>query len=233
MDTIPVITVDGPSGTGKGTICSDLAKKLQWHLLDSGALYRVLAFAAEQRSVRLDDEPGLTKLAGSLNLKFENNNAGEGVQVIYDGQDVSQEIRAETCGNAASLVAALAMVREAMLQRQREFRQQPGLIADGRDMGTIVFPAAELKIFLTASAEERAKRRYKQLKEKGINVNLRGLSADIAERDRRDKERVVSPLRPAEDAIVIDTTGSSIEMVNRKISSLVRNRFTDLANFAH
>jgi len=231
MDKVPVIAIDGPSGTGKGTICSYLATKLKWHLLDSGALYRVVALAASQHAVALDDEPVLASLAANLDLKFENTNAGDGISVILEANDVSQAIRAESCGNAASLVAALPAVREALLQRQREFRQAPGLIADGRDMGTIVFPDAELKVFLTASAGERALRRYKQLIEKGINVNLRDLSADIAERDRRDKERAVSPLKPAGDAVTIDTTGSDVIAVNSQILTLVQNRFTDLAAF--
>lgn len=231
MDKVPVIAIDGPSGTGKGTICSYLATKLKWHLLDSGALYRVVALAASQQAVALDDEPVLASLAASLDLKFENTNTGGAIGVILDANDVSQAIRTETCGNAASLVAALPAVREALLHRQREFRQAPGLIADGRDMGTIVFPDAELKVFLTASAGERALRRYKQLIEKGINVNLRDLSADIAERDRRDKERAVSPLKPAGDAVTIDTTGSDVIAVNSQILTLVQNRFTDLAAF--
>lgn len=231
MDKAPVITVDGPSGTGKGTICGLLAKKLNWHLLDSGALYRVVALAAEQQSMNLDNEKALAKLAACLDLRFENKGIGEDIAVIYEGKDISRAIRTEKCGNAASLVAALVTVRESLLGRQREFRQLPGLIADGRDMGTIVFPDAELKVFLTASPAERAERRYKQLIGKGINVNLRDLSADIAERDKRDKERVVSPLIPAEDAIVIDTTKSDIEAVNKQILSLVGKRFTDLAAF--
>ncbi len=233
MNKVPVIAVDGPSGTGKGTICSFLATKLNWHLLDSGALYRVLALSANQQSIALDDEAALASLSETLVLAFESGKGVEGIRVILDGTEVSNEIRTETCGNAASLVAALPAVRDALLVRQRQFRQAPGVIADGRDMGTIVFPDAQLKVFLTASAEERAKRRYKQLKEKGINVNLRGLSADIAERDKRDKERVVSPLKAAEDAIVIDTTGIDIALVNSQISVLVRDRFTDHASFVY
>jgi len=227
----PVIAIDGPSGTGKGTICSYLATKLRWHLLDSGALYRVVAYAAQRHGVALDDEAALQVIATSLDLRFEIRDNDGASEVIFEARDVSQAIRSETCGNAASQVASLPAVREALLHRQRQFRQMPGLVADGRDMGTHVFTDAELKIFLTASAGERALRRYKQLKEKGINVNLRGLSADIAERDRRDKERVVSPLEPAEDAIVIDTTECDVDAVNRQILTLVQNRFTDLAVF--
>ena len=233
MNKVPVIAVDGPSGTGKGTICSFLATKLNWHLLDSGALYRVVALSANQQSIALDDEAALASLCEALVLDFESRKGDEDIRVILNGTEVSEEIRTETCGNAASLVAALPAVRDALLHRQRQFRQAPGLIADGRDMGTIVFPDAQLKVFLTASAEERAKRRYKQLKEKGINVNLRGLSADIAERDKRDKERVVSPLKAAEDAIVIDTTGIDIALVNSQISVLVRDRFADHASFVY
>jgi CMP/dCMP kinase len=229
VSKIPVLTVDGPSGTGKGTICSFIAKTLKWHLLDSGALYRVVALAAEKHSIEFDDEKSLAQLAGSLDLKFISQDISEEIAVIYQGTDISAAIRTEKCGNAASLVAALVSVREALLNRQREFRQAPGLVADGRDMGTIVFPDAELKIFLTASPDERAERRYKQLKGKGISVNLRDLSADIAERDKRDKERAVSPLIAAEDAIVVDTTESDIDEVNQQIMSLVSKRFTDLA----
>ena len=201
--------------------------------MDSGALYRVVALSANQQSIALDDEAALASLCETLVLAFESGKGDEGIRVILDGTEVSNEIRTENCGNAASLVAILPAVRDALLVRQRQFRQAPGLIADGRDMGTIVFSDAKLKVFLTASTEERAKRRYKQLKEKGINVNLRGLSADIAERDKRDKERVVSPLKAAEDAVVIDTTGIDIASVNGQISALVRDRFADHASFVY
>ena len=223
VSKVPVITVDGPSGTGKGTICSYLADWLQWHFLDSGALYRVLALAAEKHGIRSDDEATLVDLAENLRVEFKIAEAGSLVNVLLDGQAVTDDIRTETCGNAASLIAPIAKVRQALLSRQRAFHEVPGLIADGRDMGTVVFPDATLKIYLTASAEERAKRRYKQLKEKGINANLRDLSAAIAERDERDSTRAASPLKPAEDAIVIDTSTLDIDAVLANISELVRN----------
>ena len=223
MHNIPIITVDGPSGTGKGTICSYLADWLQWHFLDSGALYRVLALAAEKRQIKSDDEVNLEKLAENLNVEFKVGKAGALVDVLLDGEMVTDDIRTETCGNAASVIAPIMNVRQALLSRQRAFHKAPGLIADGRDMGTVVFPEATLKIYLTASAEERAKRRHKQLKEKGISANLRDLSAAIAERDERDSTRAASPLKPAEDAIVIDTSTLDVDAVVRKISGLVQN----------
>lgn len=228
MSDIPVITVDGPSGTGKGTICSYLADWLHWHFLDSGALYRVLALAAEKHHIANDDEVALGRLAGDLNVEFKVAEAGSLVEVVLDGQVVTDQIRTETCGNAASLIAPIASVRQALLARQRAFHQAPGLIADGRDMGTVVFPEATLKIYLTASAEERAKRRYKQLKEKGISANLRDLSAAIAERDERDSTRAISPLKPVEDAIVIDTSLLDIDAVLANISELVRHKVPGL-----
>lgn len=223
MSDIPIITVDGPSGTGKGTICSYLADWLQWHFLDSGALYRVLALAAEKDGISSDNETALVELAEKLNVEFKVAEAGALVNVVLDGQMVTDDIRTETCGNAASVIAPIADVRQALLSRQRAFHQAPGLIADGRDMGTVVFPKATLKIYLTATADERAKRRYKQLKEKGISANLRDLSAAIAGRDERDSTRAASPLKPAEDAIVIDTSSLDIDAVVTKISELVIN----------
>lgn len=228
MSDIPIITVDGPSGTGKGTVCSYLAEWLHWHFLDSGALYRVLALAAEKQDINKHDEAALEQLAVNLNVEFKVAEAGSLVNVLLDGECVNDEIRTETCGNAASIIAPIASVRKALLARQRAFHKAPGLVADGRDMGTVVFPDATLKIYLTASAEERAKRRYKQLKEKGISANLRGLSADIAERDERDSTRSVSPLKPAEDAVVIDTSKLDINTVVANISELVRNRIPGL-----
>lgn len=229
MTLAPVITIDGPSGTGKGTIARLLKAWLGWHLLDSGALYRLVAHDALARGVALDDEPALAALARVLPVEFVEG-AGE-TRVLLAGADVSDAIRSETAGTAASRVAAWPQVRDALLERQRAFRRAPGLVADGRDMGTVVFPAAELKIFLTASAEERARRRHKQLIEKGMSVNLPELLGDIVERDRRDQERAVAPLKPAPDAITVDTTHSDIRSVENDIRQLVRK--TGLVRDAH
>jgi CMP/dCMP kinase len=230
MSDTPIITVDGPSGTGKGTICSYLTNWLQWNFLDSGALYRVLAIAAEKHQIKNDDEAALANLAENLNVEFKVADAGSLVNVMLDGENVTDEIRTEDCGNAASIIAPILAVRQALLSRQKAFHKAPGLVADGRDMGTVVFPEATLKIYLTASAEERAKRRHKQLMEKGISANLRDLSADIAERDERDSTRAVSPLKPAEDAIVIDTSTLDIDAVVAKITELVKKRIPNLQN---
>ena len=220
---IPVITVDGLSGTGKGTLCQRLARRLEWHLLDSGALYRALAHAALQDGVDLDDEAALAKCASRLRVRFREPRSGsDSIEVIRDGTDVTEAIRSELCGGTASRIAALPGVRAALLSRQRAFRQRPGLVADGRDMGTVVFPDAELKIFLTASQEERARRRYKQLKEKGISVSLSELKAAIQERDTRDSQRRASPLTPALDAAVIDTTKMRAATVEQRVMGLVQ-----------
>jgi cytidylate kinase len=221
----PVVAVDGPGGTGKGTLCLRLARALGWHFLDSGALYRIVAWAALTRGSDLGDEPALARQAAGLDLRFEfGANDTDDARVIVAGQDVSDAIRSEDCARAASRVATLPGVRAALLGRQRAFRQWPGLIADGRDMGTAVFPCAALKIFLSASAEERALRRYKQLKEKGIDVTLAQLLRDIAERDERDRERTVSPLRPASDAVLIDTTGMGKDAVFERVTGLIKER---------
>jgi len=219
MSAAPVIAIDGPGGSGKGTIALHLARRLGWHLLDSGALYRLVAVAALDRGVGADDETGLARVAGELDARFEAGD--DGVEVLLDGASVTDRLRAHETSEMASRVASVAAVRDALVSRQRAFRQPPGLIADGRDMGTVIFPDAALKIFLTASAEARALRRYKQLKEKGESVNLSRLSEDIEKRDERDRTRAVAPLRPADDAHVIDSTEMSIEEVLSAIQILI------------
>ncbi len=207
----PVITVDGPSGAGKGTLCMLLAEKLGFQLLDSGAIYRVLALAAIHHGVDTESEEALVPLATHLDVQFIAE--GDLVKVILEGEDVSAELRKEETGAVASKVAALPRVREALLRRQRSFRTEPGLVADGRDMGTVVFPEAEVKIFLDATAEERANRRFNQLQDKGLSVKFGHLLRDIQQRDERDRNRAVAPLRPADDALVLDSTLLSIEEV--------------------
>ncbi len=215
MPNIPVITIDGPSGSGKGTIAQLVAKKLGWHYLDSGAIYRVLAQAAIKHDIDLADEQKLATVAQHLDLVFSLDK--DVLSVLLEGEDVSVLIRSEQAGNAASKVASLPLVRTALLQRQHDFRQAPGLVTDGRDMGTVVFADAEHKIYLTASADVRAERRYKQLKEKGIESNLSALVADISERDVRDSQREVAPLRPATDALELDSSALSIDDVYTQI----------------
>lgn len=219
MGPVPVITIDGPSGSGKGTVAGRLSAHLGWQLLDSGALYRLLAFAASKQGVHLNNEEALISLATHLDVQFLplSDARGGQQQVILDGEDVSDAIRTETVGAGASLVAALPAVREALLQRQQAFRKGTGLIADGRDMGTVVFPDAPLKIFLTASAEERARRRFFQLKEKGAGVSIESLLEEIRARDARDTQRAVAPLKPAEDAIQLDSTVLSVDQVLAEI----------------
>lgn len=224
----PVIAVDGPSGTGKGTVCTHLAHWLGWHFLDSGALYRLVAIQALRQGVGMDDEAGLARIARQIKARFEGGRAGELVRVWLGNEDASDAVRSEESSLAASRVAAWPAVRIALLEKQRAYRRPPGLVADGRDMGTVVFPDAELKIFLTASPEERARRRYKQLKQKGIDVNLAQLLADIAERDARDSQRTISPLKPAPDAVVIDTTGLEVAAVLSVIAARVEAVFPDV-----
>ena len=221
----PVITVDEPSGTGKGTLCSRISRWLHWNLLDSGALYRILALLAQRENIAVSDAAGVAGLARGLDVQFIAATGNDSIKVILNGMDVGAQIRREDCGNAASSLAEHAEVREAILGWQRSFQRPPGLVADGRDMGTVVFPAAELKVFLTASPQERAKRRYKQLNAKGIDVNFSQLMVDIAERDNRDKQRILSPLKPAEGAVVIDTSACEIEDVFAQVATLIKRRF--------
>ena len=218
----PVVTVDGPSGAGKGTLCMLLANKLGFQLLDSGAIYRVLALAAIHHGVDLESEDALVPLATHLDVQFIAE--GELVKVILEGEDVSGELRKEETGMAASKVAAFPRVREALLRRQRSFAIGAGLIADGRDMGTIVFPHAAAKIFLDASAEERANRRLKQLQNKGINVKFGDLLCEIQERDDRDRNRPVAPLRPADDALLLDSTTMTIDEVVGKALQYIESK---------
>ena len=219
---IPVVTIDGPSGSGKGTVASLLAQRLGWHFLDSGALYRILGLLAERGGIAVDQPRALAELARRMRVEFE------GDRVRVDGEDVSTAIRTEQAAGAASRVAAVPEVREALRDWQRDCARPPGLVADGRDMGTVVFPDAGLKIFLTASAEERARRRHNQLKEKGLDVSLPSLVAEIRERDQRDWTRAVAPLRPPEGALEVDTTTLSIEDVLDRVGEAAKRAFPDL-----
>lgn len=226
-ETIPVITLDGPSGTGKGTLCHLLAKHLHWNMLDSGAIYRVLAYAARKNKLELNDVLQLTRLAHSLNLQFKSSDDNSS-QVILDKEDISRDIRSEQCGQDASKIAAIPEIRQALLERQRNFAQAPGLVTDGRDMGTVVFPKAFLKIFLYANEEERANRRYLQLKEKGNDVSLAQVVEELAKRDTRDTARTHAPLKPAEDAVQIDTTRLSIVQVFNTVLNLIDERLQNV-----
>jgi cytidylate kinase len=224
MAAIPVLAIDGPSGSGKGTVSRAVAKALGWHYLDSGALYRLAALAAAKANVDLRDPIAHARAASRMDVRFASYPDGS-EQVLLDGEDVTRELRSETTGNAASRVAAIPEVREALVERQKRFVQAPGLVADGRDMGSVIFLDAGLKIFLTASADERARRRHKQLKDKGLDVSLPALSRDIAERDARDTGRTVAPLEAAADAIQLDSTGLEVDEVVARILRLAHERF--------
>ncbi|WP_413701336.1 (d)CMP kinase [Psychromonas sp. KJ10-10] len=218
-----IITIDGPSGSGKGTVCHILADKLGWNLLDSGALYRILAYVALQKNIDLDNEQKLATLAINLEVAFISN--GTGVDTLLEGENVGDKLRTEIVAEATSKVASIQIVRDALLERQKAFYQLPGLIADGRDMGTIVFPDATVKVFLDASAEERAERRFNQLQNKGFDVSIAQILSEIKDRDDRDRNRTVAPLRPAEDAIEIDSTSLTIDEVVSQVIDLVKLKF--------
>ena len=219
---IPVLTIDGPSGSGKGTISRLVADRLGWRLLDSGALYRAVGYAAGMAGLDLSDPLAITRCAESTKIRFQASADGGETRVIVNGHDATDELRTETAGAAASAIASIASVRQALVDLQLSFRRSPGLVADGRDMGTVIFPDAAHKVFLTASAAERAKRRYKQLKEKGLSVTLTGLQREIEARDTRDASRTIAPLRPAVDAVQVDTTGMPIEAVVANVLAVVK-----------
>lgn len=215
----PVLTIDGPSGAGKGTVSRAIARIMGWHYLDSGSIYRSLAIAALAAGTDLSDEAAVVEVAQAMVLEFE---CSEELTVKLNGVDITAQLGLESTGNAASVVAALPAVRKVLLQKQKDFRKSPGLVADGRDMGTVVFSDAQYKVFLTAGAEERAMRRYKQLKEKGIDANLALITQEIEERDRRDRERKAAPLAQADDAVFIDSSDMSIDSVIERILNLIR-----------
>lgn len=221
---VPIITIDGPSGSGKGTVARLVATRLGWHLLDSGALYRLVAFAGMKRGTAPDDESAHAQIARDLDAAFGVGPDGQ-ERIWLEGTEVSRDIRSEQAGAGASRVAVMPTVRDGLLERQRAFASPPGLVADGRDMGTVVFPRAGLKIFLTAAPEVRALRRYNQLKDKGLDANLAALSLEIAERDRRDASRAVAPLKPADDAVIVDSTSMSIDAVVARVLELAAARF--------
>ena len=217
--TIPVLTIDGPSGAGKGTVSRAVAKKMGWNYLDSGSIYRSLAVAALKQSADLQDESAIAGIAQAMVLEFD---CGDELMVRLNGEDITAQLGIESTGNTASIVAALPEVRCVLLQKQKDFKQLPGLVADGRDMGTVVFPEAENKVFLTASADERARRRYKQLIEKGIDANLLRITNEIEERDRRDMERKIAPLAMASDALYIDSSDMTLNAVIEEVLNLIR-----------
>jgi cytidylate kinase len=221
---IPAITIDGPSGVGKGTIAHRVAKQLGWHLLDSGAIYRAIGWALLHYNVDINDESELKHLLKQVQITIEDPKLGQSPKIICDGHEITDAIRQEACGNIASQVSALPVVRQAVLQYQRDFRRLPGLVADGRDMGTVVFPDATVKFFFDANPLERARRRYQQLQDQGINVSLRDIQADLVARDQRDKERAISPTKPAVDAIIIDTTHLDIDEVFSLILQQIKQK---------
>ena len=224
VTAIPVITIDGPSGSGKGTISRLLAHDLSWHFLDSGALYRLVGLGIDKHHLAINESEAIARYARQLDVKFTQADPIAEPEIWLEGVEVSGELRTETCGNRASQVAAIPAVREALLARQRAFAQPPGLVADGRDMGTTVFPQAEVKIFLTASAERRAQRRYKQLKDKGFSVSLSALVKEITERDARDSSRQASPLKSAEDAVMVDTSTMNVAEVMATVKTICQER---------
>ena len=229
-NNVPVITIDGPAGSGKGTVARQLAARMGYHYLDSGALYRILALLSQQQGIDVEDADGLLKICDQMQVRFSfdaqnmNNNSQEHVAVLLNESEVSSELRTEECAAKASQLASQPIMREALLTKQRSFHQLPGLVAEGRDMGTVVFPDAKHKFFLTASPKERAVRRQKQLKKQGISASLGPLLKDIETRDSRDQNRKVSPLRPAADALLVDSTQLSIEQVVNRIAEVVRGR---------
>ena len=219
---VPVLTIDGPSGSGKGTISRAVAEALGWHLLDSGALYRAVGYAASMAGINLSDAAAVTRCAETTRIAFRDEKDGRETRVIVNGHDATDEVRTETCGAAASAIAAIPAVRTALFEKQRSFRRAPGLVADGRDMGTVVFSDAPYKIFLTAGAGERARRRYKQLKEKGLTVTLSSLLREIEARDERDATRKVAPLKPAAGALIVDTKSVPVQEVIARVLAVVR-----------
>ncbi|MFC4526584.1 (d)CMP kinase [Dyella halodurans] len=221
--SVPILTIDGPSGSGKGTISRLVAEKLGWRLLDSGALYRAVGYAAGMEGLDLSDAEAVTRCAQTTKIRFQAATDGSDTRVLVNGHDATDELRTETAGAAASAIASIPSVRQALVEMQLGFRKAPGLVADGRDMGTVIFPDAPFKVFLTASAAERAKRRYKQLKEKGLSVTLATLQREIEARDARDASRTVAPLKPAADAVFIDTTGMGIDIVVAKVLAVAQS----------